>query len=87
MDRSSVQSHARPFNDNAKTNEELKVVLGCSLDKWYYGEDARYLPNVVTLETPKLTAMGLPLALGGGSGPGAPLNQPSPSPAGNPEVQ
>lgn len=47
-----------PSNDNAKTNEELEALLGCAPDRWHHGEDARYRPQVVIFESPKLAAMG-----------------------------
>ena len=47
-----------PCNENAKTNEELEAVLGCSQDNWYYGEDSRWRSNVVLFENPKLAALG-----------------------------
>lgn len=47
-----------PSHENAKTNEELEAVLGCSKDQWYYGEDARWRTDVVLFENPKLAALG-----------------------------
>jgi hypothetical protein len=47
-----------PCNENAKTNEELEAVLGCSQDSWYYGEDSRWRSNIVLFENPKLAALG-----------------------------
>ncbi|KAJ5288458.1 hypothetical protein N7508_011233 [Penicillium antarcticum] len=47
-----------PSDGNAKTNEELEAVLGCSQQNWYYGDDARYRSEVVVFEHPKLAAMG-----------------------------